>query len=154
MFAEKLISPCRKGATGAKVPKDRRSALLENHEKWLENPEEDEGKNCELCQDEGRKESPLGTSLLVAVRGQPYVPLHMALERVLWKYHPWHPWPILQAWLEESQWTFDFCCPHEQNQSFLFEYCTLFLSLCLWARQVNCPPDFTLSDFFVLMASM
>eukprot|EP00069_Balaena_mysticetus_P005094 bmy_04907T0 len=44
MFAEKLISPCRKGATGAKLPKDRRSAMLENHEKRHENPEEDEAK--------------------------------------------------------------------------------------------------------------
>ncbi|XP_068400326.1 nucleolin-like isoform X3 [Eschrichtius robustus] len=42
MFAEKFISPCRKGATGAKLPKDRRSAMLENHEKRHENPEEDE----------------------------------------------------------------------------------------------------------------
>ena len=35
-FAEKLISPHRKGATGAKFPKDRRSAKLEDHEKRAE----------------------------------------------------------------------------------------------------------------------
>eukprot|EP00069_Balaena_mysticetus_P012619 bmy_07900T0 len=42
VFAEKLISPHRKGATGANLPKDRRSAKLKDHEKRHENSEEDE----------------------------------------------------------------------------------------------------------------
>ena len=42
MFAEKLISPHRKGATGANLPKDRRSAKLKDHEQRHENSEEEE----------------------------------------------------------------------------------------------------------------
>lgn len=42
MFAEKLISPHRRGATRANLPKDRRSAKLKDHEKRHENSEEDE----------------------------------------------------------------------------------------------------------------
>ncbi|XP_015990184.1 uncharacterized protein LOC107504983 [Rousettus aegyptiacus] len=45
MFAEKLISPHRKGATRAKLPKDR-SAKLGDHEKRNENCEEDEDQNA------------------------------------------------------------------------------------------------------------
>ncbi|ELK17114.1 Nucleolin [Pteropus alecto] len=51
MFAEKLISPHRKGATWAKLPKDR-SAKLGDHEKRNENREEDEVKTRELDPDE------------------------------------------------------------------------------------------------------
>ncbi|XP_057602851.1 nucleolin-like isoform X3 [Hippopotamus amphibius kiboko] len=46
MFAEKLTLPRRKGATGAKLPRDRRSATLKDHEKRRESPEEDEDRNA------------------------------------------------------------------------------------------------------------
>lgn len=64
MFAEKLISPHRKGATWAKLPKDR-SAKLGDHEKRNENCEEDEGKTHELGPAEEGKKS-WGGSWLVA----------------------------------------------------------------------------------------
>ena len=47
---------------GAKFPKDRRIAKLEDHEKRAENSGEDEGKNCELDQCEGGKPTLLGAS--------------------------------------------------------------------------------------------
>lgn len=59
MFAEKLISPHRKGATWAKLPKDR-SAKLGDHEKRNENREEDEVKTRELGPDEEGKKSSSG----------------------------------------------------------------------------------------------
>lgn len=56
MFAEKLIPPRREGATGAKLPRDRRSAKLEGgHEERCEDSDENEGKNSGLDQgQEGR----------------------------------------------------------------------------------------------------
>ena len=47
---------------GAKFPKDRRIAKLEDHEKRAEDSGEDEGKNCELDQCEGGKQTLLGAS--------------------------------------------------------------------------------------------
>ncbi|XP_023366131.1 putative uncharacterized protein encoded by LINC00471 [Otolemur garnettii] len=53
MFAEKLISPSRKGAMWAKQAQDRRSAKLENHENF----EENEDDNSELDELKEGKES-------------------------------------------------------------------------------------------------
>ncbi|XP_019483777.1 PREDICTED: nucleolin [Hipposideros armiger] len=54
MFAEKLISPHRKGASWAKLPKDKRNAKLGEREK---RKEKDEGRNYKLDWDEEDSEN-------------------------------------------------------------------------------------------------
>nr|XP_014717993.2 nucleolin-like isoform X4 [Equus asinus] len=63
MFTEELISHCRKGATWTKLPKDRRSAKLDNREKRTENSEEDEDSEKEALYStwaKGRRALPVG----------------------------------------------------------------------------------------------
>ena len=85
-----------------------------------------------MDQYEGGKQTLLGASLLVTT-----VPWYMALGGPLWKHHPWHPWPIPQTWFEGSQWTLGFFSPHDQIQSFVFEYCILFVSLFVLVNQAG-----------------
>lgn len=62
VFAEKLISPHRKAATWAPLPKDR-SVKFKDHEKRNGSSEEEEDKKAELGQDEEGDESSSGDSL-------------------------------------------------------------------------------------------
>lgn len=57
MFAEKLVSPHRKGALWAKMPKDESNAKLDEREK---RNEEDEGRKYALELDEEGKQSSSG----------------------------------------------------------------------------------------------
>lgn len=61
VFAEKLISPHRKAATWAPLPKDR-SAKFNDHERRHGSCEEEEDKNAELGQDKEGDESSSGGS--------------------------------------------------------------------------------------------
>lgn len=118
MFAEKLISPHRKGASWAKLPQDKRNAKLGEREK---RKEKDEGRNYKLDQDEEGKKSSSADApswWLKDTKGQPCVSFASLLEGLCENTTLQKAALAIPGWFfrlgfidEASQWTFDLCCP-------------------------------------------